>query len=430
MPPLLIMKILSRTSVLKIKTTEAARLRSELFLRDRYSDEPLPLYTEIEPGVFEVPVGYLDGHTDAASWKKIDVTFTGTLRDDQESVAQYYLDHIKKTNGGIIKADTGFGKTVLATALISEIGLKTLIIVPTSHLMNQWRERLKTFSDLRDDDIGIIKGPIKEIHGRKVVIGMIQTISQNPDRFRMSEFGLLVYDEVHTLAAPTFSTTAKLFHAKYRLGLSATPRRKDGMEKVFLYHIGKVVVEGKNDHVSTTVLQVWHNGAAANHAGYVWNGKFNFGGYYNKLIKIEQRNRMIATVTAKAYGNNRDILVVSDRLDHLSRLEQLLLELGVEKKDIGYFVGDRKELDKKILLGTYGSAGLGADLPRLNTIVLATPRSDIEQTVGRIFRGTYSKTPTIIDVIDSASVKMLQWSMARTRYYEKKLKAKIFQYGK
>ncbi|MGQ9570673.1 MAG: hypothetical protein ACUVUQ_07490, partial [Thermodesulfovibrionales bacterium] len=101
-------------------------------------------------------------------------------------------------------------------------------------------------------------------------------------------------------------------------------------------------------------------------------------------------------------------------------LRDYLIQAKIPKEDIGIFTGQRKAgLDRKVLLATYGSAGLGADIPRLSAVVFATPHADIEQPAGRVLRKEMDKPQLIIDIVDTASYIMVGWGRARMKYYKK-----------
>jgi superfamily II DNA or RNA helicase len=417
------MKAAAVTSMALIKgiaPEQMETVKKSLTLFDRFTGKTLTLYEDaaLDNEKLWIPRGMVEKQAlDFPTWKLgINYKFLGRLTPDQERVEKEYLNYLKTHNGGIIQADTGLGKTVIALSIIEKLGLRTLIVVPTDHLMKQWIERIEEFTNKDREQVGIIRGA----HGfdplHNVCVGMIHSLCSIDYTPRLPSFyhyyGLVIYDEVHTLAAETFSETAKKFWCKYTLGLSATPRRKDGMQNVFFWNIGQICSVLKRGKINAQVIVLKYPGRDAYH-----DGQRNLGGYITQLSRIPQRNSMILDCITTTYEKSREVLVLSDRINQLKNLKTELRHLGV---DCGLWTNTVKEKDKKVLLATYGSAGLGADIPRLNTLILATPRADIEQSVGRILRtDDHEKPPTIIDIVDSCSATPVKWFNERRRYYNK-----------
>lgn len=419
-------EVLSVTGDATIRVTPSAdrqRLKSFLTLENRFSGKELVLYKELGGDLMSVPRGLVPNQADNIGWGRIDTGFVGKLRRNQSNLIGAYFRHIENSNGGIISSPTGTGKTVMGINILSILDLKTLIIVPTSLLMKQWVGNLKTFSDLRTEDIGLCYGDVCDFDGKKVVIGMIHSLCKGgryPENFYKS-FGLCIWDEIHRLGAPTFSASASLYHSKYRLGLSATPRREDGMAKVFFYHIGSLCAPTPPPNIKPRVIVTEYTGQDAGHNGCVWNGKLSLGQYFTRLSGLYNRNMLIAGMVSEAYRKGRYILMLSDRLIQIERVHSLLeMYFDVSKEDIGICTGKKRiGTDRKILLATYGVAGLGMDIPDLSVLIMATPRVDVEQAVGRILRGKSKDTPVVIDIIDVASSIMKNWGRARLKRYKK-----------
>lgn len=395
------------------------RYKSALTLVNTYTKDKLILYREHEtrPNCLYIPRALIRRPADDAGWPSVGMNFTGKLRPEQQKIVDAYIKYIDVHNGGIIKSGVGTGKTVMGISIAALINMPTLIVVPTEYLMNQWRDRLKTFSNLKDSDIGTVRGSIFDVQKKKVVLGMIHSLCK-PGRYPQQFYkwpGLMIVDEVHTVGAETFSVVASLFWSMYRLGLSATPRRKDGMEKAFFYHIGGICSEAIPIPKNPKVIFVPFKNLKATDYGCVIGNELNLGKYYTRLSKIPERNVMLSQCIRRAFDKGRDVLVLSERLSVLNDLEELLKL----PKEIGRLTGTSKRgLDRKIILATYQCAGLGADIKRLSTVVLATPRVDVEQAIGRILRDPEAKTePVVIDIIDEASDVMRGWAMARLRFY-------------
>lgn len=342
------------------------------------------------------------------------------LKPEQKLLKDEFMNAINSYSpyGGIIEAKTGFGKTFLTLDIIATLGGRTLIVVPTTYLLQQWRDRLISCFGLNPDEIGIIRQSICQAD-KPVVIGLLHSLAMKEyPSYVYGMFHNVVVDECHKISTRVFSQITPKFHAKYYIGNSATPRRKDGTEAVFKYCIGEVIAQSKKVTTKPKVLAVAYKGVDASHVNCVFRGELNLGKFLNKLEASEMRNELIAKIVAKFYAKGKDILVLSDRLKMLDELTELLKLKGVPLQDIGYLTGKVKDVNKKIVLGTYGSAGLGADIPRLDVLVFATPRTDIEQAFGRVTRSE-QKIPIVVDIVDTASAIMRRWFLKRMSFYRK-----------
>lgn len=322
---------------------------------------------------------------------------------------------------GIIQAPTGTGKTVMGISLACFNRLPTLIIAPTDAIMTQWVQAIKKFTDCEDTDIGIIKQNRCEYRDRKFVIGMIHTLAKDDGRFPKDlydHFGFVIWDEVHHVGSETFSRTVSMFNSRYRLGLSATPSRRDGMSNVFKWHIGKVVSVNQTIPVKPRVVVVEYYNMESHHKGCVWGGKVSLGKYMNKLVRVKHRTKRIAQYVLKAFAKGHQILVLTDRLEQVQELQGIMLAHGIDREKVGVITHSKKEIHKQIRIGTYGSAGEGLDIPELTCLVLATPRAFVKQAVGRVVRKGGNQQPLVIDFVDFSSHIMQGWAKARMKLYK------------
>lgn len=354
-------------------------------------------------------------------WDRVVFPSNIKYRDGQEETIESFMQALAERQspyGGIMQAVTGAGKTVMAIDVMRRIGLRTLIVVPRTSLVEQWRDRIKQYTGLKDSDIGLVQGQNWD-YNKPVVIAMIHTLAQQlgnfPKQFyRM--FGFVIFDECHTVGAETFSLTAPMFRSKYRMGLSATPRRSDGMDRVFYWHLGPITARYTKLQAQARIRILPYVGSDTDHAGLIWGGNLNLGRYLNRIARSTGRMDFLTRIVSALDSKGHDILVLSDRINHLNMLRFKLLARGVDDSKIGFLTGSVKQLDRKIILGTYGSAGMGVDIPRLTALVLATPRADIEQAVGRVLR---QGSPIVIDLVDVTSKIMLGWAGARMKFYRK-----------
>lgn len=359
---------------------------------------------------------------------------TPQLRDDQRKIIATYLQQLKARAiyGGIIKSPTGTGKTVMGIALAYALGYRTLIIVPTEYLMDQWKRRLvgppdkpglPVWTDLKESDIGTVRQGRCDFKDKPFTIAMLHSLVKRTDypELLRSYFGTVIIDEVHTISAETFSQVAPMFHSKYRVGLSATPRRKDGMAAVFLGHIGPIISSYGGYVATPKIRPILYSGADTSERNVpgekavYWRGELIYSRYLNRLAASAERNKLIARIIVELYKREGRTLLLCDRIALITAVKfALMVVFRIPEKEIGILADRSKQADRKIILGTYGKAGLGADLPDITSLVLATPRVDIVQAVGRALR---KGTPTIVDVIDSQSKTMMGWWYARRKFY-------------
>ena len=191
----------------------------------------------------------------------IDLEFKGSLRPHQELPVNKFLEScsgkigIHKSNGGIISIQCGGGKTVIALNLIAKLKKKTLIIVHKEFLIDQWIERIEQF--LPNARVGRLQGSKIDINNKDIVLGMLQSVSMKEfpeDTFK--SFGFTVVDEAHHIAAEVFSRALPKINTKYSLGLSATPTRKDGLTKVFLWYLGPMIYKAPLNKDQKVIVNV------------------------------------------------------------------------------------------------------------------------------------------------------------------------------
>ena len=212
---------------------------------------------EILPNGIVVPIGFLNKLNDfiqkehlkaeivdqRISTKQVRFSSKLVLRKDQKQV----LSRLVENNRVILEAQPGFGKTMVALALMKKLGQKTLIIVHTNTLLHQWQKGVTDYFSLAKDDLGLI-GDNKWKIGKKVTIASYMTLSRRGVDKIKDGFGLVIVDECHHVPANTFSAVVKQFSAKKVLGLTATTFRKDKLEKLMYLHISNQVITATNDN--------------------------------------------------------------------------------------------------------------------------------------------------------------------------------------
>lgn len=357
--------------------------------------------------------------------------FAGQIRPIQQPVVDSFLK--PEPHDGILSLQTGGGKTVCGLYIASQLKLPTLVLVHSGFLKDQWVERIKAF--LPKARIGTVQGEVMDIEDKDIVVGMLQSIALKehaPNTFK--RFGLVIVDECHHIASEAFSQAIPKLTSKYMLGLSATLERKDRLMHVIHWCLGPLLYQSNTaDKVDEKVrVEVFEfepedpkfNDIIYNNAGVMFSSLM-----VNKVTEYEPRNRLLVELMKDVYEEkDRQILVLSDRVEHTKRLFELLppeiqAESGILARGMKPAVRDEFCKSKRILISTYQLVKEGFDVASLNTLLIATPRPDVDQIVGRILRVEKSKRtvhPLILDVVDPAFRRQFQerLSLYKKRSYD------------
>jgi superfamily II DNA or RNA helicase len=281
-----------------------------------------------------------------------------------------------------------------------------MIVVHKEFLANQWVEKIKEFCPTAT--IGRVQGDVFDVE-KDYVIAMIQTMCMREfDKKAFDSIGLLVVDEAHHIGAPAFSQFMFKICPKFTLGLTATPERKDGLTRLLYWFLGPEFFKVERVNQGTTkVTTLNYMDEAFKEAPPVTRfGQLNMAGMINIVTELEGRNNLIIETAEAALLAKRRVLILSDRREHCFYLQN---RLGSKAK---LYIGGMKEKDleesakSRIVVATFQLAHEGLDIPALDTVILATPKSDIKQSIGRIMRETKGKVndPLIYDIADSWSV--------------------------
>lgn len=361
----------------------------------------------------------------------INIEFNGSLRPIQNDVINAYINSVTKNNygGGLLELRCGGGKTVCGLNIISKLKKKTLIIVHKEFLMNQWIERINDF--LPNSRIGIIQGTTIDIDNKDIVIGMLQSLSMKDyDSTIFNSFGLTIIDEVHHISSEVFSKVLFKLVTKFMLGLSATMNRKDGTTKIFKMFLGEIVfkVDNKEQHnvlVRTIDYQV--DDCEFNKIIYDYRGTPQYSTMITKLCKYNPRSDFIIKVLFDLFIENpkQQVMILAHNKSILVYLYEKIKEVNI--KSVGYYVGGMKDTDlketecKDIVIATYSMAAEALDIKTLTTLIMATPKTDIEQSIGRILREKH-KQAIVIDIIDSHTMFKNQWKKRKPFYVKENYK--------
>ena len=357
---------------------------------------------------------------------KINIKFTGELRDKQKEIINNILPHINNIGGGVLCLPCAAGKTVLSLYLISQFKVKTLVIVHKAFLLNQWKERAEQFTNAK---IGILQRDKIDVEGKDIVIGMLQSIAKDKyDENIFKDFGMVIFDEAHHAPSKYFSRSLPIIASKITIGLSATPKRTDGLEKILYWYFGDIMYKmetTKNNNVQVNIIKynIEHDKFKEY---YLKSGDVNRPKTINKITTIGRRNKFIIDYVQEVLEENpgRKILVLSDRIEHLKLLKTRLD--GRELTTSDFYIGGMKQslLDKaekaQVIFASYGMAAEALDIPDLNTLFMVTSRKEVEQAVGRIIRKVDPNIrPTIYDFTDQIACFVNQ-GYSRRRFYKNK----------
>ena len=356
-----------------------------------------------------------------------ELTFTGTLRSHQVEALEAYK---KSGNNGIICLPCGYGKTFTAIAAALELRRSFMIVVHKEFLADQWLSELKT--NVPGIKVGRIQGEKCDITEVDCSIAMIQTLcSRHYPAGTFANFGLAIFDEVHHLGAEHFSQALQKVNVPAMLGLTATPKRADGLTKVFTYHLGEIVYNitkrPKDDTVRVEVLRFTSADPAYTTIPTNFRGEIIRAHLINAIAEFRPRTVALVDVVIEELKKHaeRRVLILSDRREHLITITELFHERGYKRT--GYYVGGMKQADldtsakQQIILGTFAMASEGMNIPVLNMVVLATPKSSIEQSVGRILRTKKEDRivePIILDILDTAFVECLGQYARRKKFFK------------
>ncbi|CCV63783.1 Type III restriction protein res subunit [Alteracholeplasma palmae J233] len=354
---------------------------------------------------------------------KKNIKFSGDLKDEQQNVLK---DVLHKTQG-VIVAPTGFGKTVLGVALISELKLKTLIIVNRVNLAEQWESQIKKFTS--NINVGKLYDQYNEL-GADIDIATIQSLVAHKGIDEIvKNYGLIIIDEAHHVASRSYERLIRKFHTKNIIGLTATLKRSDGLESIITAMIGPVITEVVTDSKQIRrLLTVRLTGFKVS-----LTEEASINDSYQKLYENKERNEMIIKDIKASFETKKNILVLTDRMSHISILEKeiskitkhLLIVHGrlstKEKKDFNEKLISQKE--PFIILATGKYIGEGFDDDRLDTLFLTMPfrwKGTLQQYVGRLNRLRENKHE--IGVYDYADIGVKYFSnmyLERLKGYRK-----------
>lgn len=363
---------------------------------------------------------------------KIEVKFNGTLREEQQIAIEYLLRY----DNGILCAPTGFGKTVIGCKLIAERKVNTLILVNKIQLLNQWKDRIKEFLDIKE--VGEISSKKKNITNVIDVVS-IKSLWNNGDVLDITKnYGMIIIDECHHTAAYTFEQAINTGNAKYVYGISATPERENGHTPIIKMQCGEIRYKvdslkfNKQLNIPMKVI------AKKSHLNFTNKNIDNYElNEINDLIaKDVIRSENIIKDIKREYSNGKNILVLTERLelmnyiyDKLSKYTNNIFKYygGIGKKVLKGYMELNNQIkengDNKIIVATGSYIGEGFDDSKLDVLFLTMPISGqtrVTQYAGRLHRQDSNKKEILIyDYIDDNFSKTRNMFLKRKKTYEK-----------
>jgi superfamily II DNA or RNA helicase len=344
---------------------------------------------------------------------------------DQQQAITSSLSLLKEGVDHVIEAPTGWGKTYVGSAIACGLGQPTLIVVTKQDLMDSWKKTLINLIGIDPKDIGIAQADKLDYKGKRFVLGMVNSLSMD-DKYEpefWTYFGLCIFDETHRMAAETFVKVCQRCPARHRLGLSATPKRSDGKTPLIRAHIGNVMVKGVIVPMHPRVLVKQTKWQIPEYARkFMSPGKMM--GVTKAMGMNTDRNQLITDFVEQAFAAGRNIVVMADIIDHLNKLS-LMIGTVVGGENVDFYIGGRTKAEleiashKRVVMATYGMTAEGTDCPWWDTLVMASPRANVKQPVGRILRTMEGKKePVVLDLVDPDKIMQNFYKKRLKTYYE------------
>ena len=356
----------------------------------------------------------------------LSMAFEGNLRADQQKAVSAMLAY----DAGVLCAPTAFGKTVVAASIIARRGVNTLILVHRTELLRQWQERLQAFLGAGKDLVGTIGGGKAKPTGR-IDIAVMQSLSRHGEVDPLVEgYGQVIVDECHHIGAVSFDAILRRAKAKYVLGLTATPIRRDGQQPIIFMQCGPTrhtVLRPEGTPKDLEVVpRFWRQAIDP-------STDIGIQEVFRRLSIDAARTEAVAEEVRLAFEAGRKVLVLTERTDHVSALSAALEgripspfvlhgRMSSKQRSALFAALDGLSPDApRVLLSTGKLVGEGFDHPALDTLVLAMPiswKGTLQQYAGRLHRDHVDKSGIrIIDFVDTGHPALLRmWEKRQNGY--------------
>ena len=346
------------------------------------------------------------------------VSFNGKLKDYQKDG----LDKLMKYDNGLFVARPSYGKTVTAIALIAELKLNTLIIVPNLTLLAQWKERLNTFLDVgydfkkEKDKFGQYSGSKKKLTN-KIDVACIDSLLGEEGTEMLKRYGVVILDEVHHIAATSYEQVVRKCYSKYLYGFTATPKRSDKNEKIIYKTIGDIRYQYKDDDSGLDKI------LKPKFTSFTFSSiekTMPYSDMLSILLMDEERNDRIINDIKKAFKEKKNIIVLTDRIEHINLLKSKLSDMDnvfvingqlstSEKKQ--FFSNVERANKGFVIISTGKYIGEGFDEKKLDTLFIVSPfrwNGTLEQYVGRLHRTDENKEEVEVHDYVDINIKMFE----------------------
>lgn len=343
------------------------------------------------------------------SFPTINVKFTAELRPLQKKVKKEVVSYLNKTGSCILSLYTGGGKTALGIHLATIIKFKTIILATRLLILQQWKESILKFCPTAKIQMVTAKKALD--YSNDFFIMNALNVSKK-DRSEYSKLGLVIVDELHMIGTEKLSSSLLYIQPRYALGLSATPKRPDGMDSLLRSYFGNNQVHRAlhRKHIFYKVqtgfqLEVSHN----------VQGNLDWNSVLNSQAALVERNDLICSIVELC--PDRCFLILCKRISHATELEKKIKEKGISVTSL---VGVKKQFDtsSRVLVATVQKAGVGFDHPKLNTLIVAADLKEyFLQYLGRVFR-VENTVPIIFDLVDELSTLKNHYFSRRKVYLE------------
>ena len=332
-------------------------------------------------------------------------------------------------HGALLEAPCGSGKTLMSLAIASNLNVPALIMVHKEDLAWQWHKTVKNC--FRGAKVGHVQRDKWTYRNKHVVTATAQTLyarQRNIPKDFFSNFGMIIFDEGHRYPAETFEKILRMSPCRYRLGISATWRRKDGLECIWHWHVGRVEWRTSSNRLVGEYTQIpW--ATQLYDKMFTTRGRLSHANWITAIADNDKYNAWLSSELVRGAKVGRRVLCVSDRISQLQNLHSRIIRKGAGVT-VGLYVGslNKKRLTNSeleaakqcdIILASYGMMSEGTDIPALDTLFIGTPRVDVEQVVGRIQRHKDGKRGLLIvdPVFNTPYMRAL--ATKRKKIYEK-----------
>ena len=380
-----------KSQAMRLPTYNKPRIISLVEVTDKYIALPRGVEESLVKFLGESNIKYnIDDKSNKG--KNVKVRFNGNLRENQIPATERILNY----DIGVLSATTAFGKTVVAAKVIAERGVNTLVLVHTQSLLGQWKKSLSEFLEINNEltPLPIKRGRKKERHiigqlggGKNSLNGIVDVaimqslINEDDVKELVRDYGQIIVDECHHVSAINFERILRFANAKYILGLTATPIRQDGQHPIIFLQCGEI------RYKVNTKLEAINRGFKhyviprfTSLKKYSITDESKIATIYNDIMLNDARNNLIINDVKKAYHDNRNIIVLTERLEHIEKLSELLRGIceniialcgkmsAKERRTAENQISRLKKSDKFILIATGKYVGEGFDFPRLDTL--------------------------------------------------------------